>query len=441
MHGLAASLLFSTCGADSAVVDWTTFQKEITVGGDQCVYSTNGEVSYEGTLEYKDDDYPPSGKWHRNCYSFLGNDWHYYTFSIETEGCGARQDFKYRFPPWDDTTKCSDEESRRNQTRTMEESCASEARGCPDGTAGTPKKTATVAAAADTTRLPLNVDGAGQTQTGTSGTGLSIGDRVEVTWRGKGHTAIVAQVYPETNAVDVVYEADGSVGRYLTAELYGLKLLTAAAVAAADGAGNGGTDPNAVENGPNDDADNGSTGNSTNSKKIGGGLIATIVMLVVILPGCACAWWMHKQKAGGNGRCKNTALVGGSERYCRDHTCSIPGCANSKSSKLTYCPDHLNTKGRLRSSSAGTKQAALKGSSDDGGPYDRQRGASYTVAAVEAPRPRSRSSGGGAKEGGDASGRVQKGGGALHKGGKNDEGKHKVSVYNGFEEDNEEEDC
>ena len=295
----------------------------------------------------------------------------------------------------------------------------------------------------------------------------------------------------------------------MTAELYGLKLITAAAVVAAGGAGNGGTDPNAVENGLNDDADDGSTGNSTNSKKIGGGLIATIVMLVVILPGCACAWWMHKQKAGGNGngneggggggggggsrnqhqnqtnqpnhvtnpaytknylgsgnsnsnsninsnstaasqcllktskgRCKNTALVG-SERYCRDHTCSIPGCANSKSSKLTYCPDHLNTKGRLRSSSAGTKQAALKGSSDDGGPYDRQRGASYTVAAVEAPRPRSRSSGGGAKEGGDASGRVQKGGGALHKGGKNVnvEGKHKVSVYNGFEEDNEEEDC
>ena len=61
----------------------------------------------------------------------------------------------------------------------------------------------------------MNVDGAGQTQTGTSGTGLSIGDRVEVTWRGKGHTAIVVQVYPETNAVDVVYEADGSVGRYV----------------------------------------------------------------------------------------------------------------------------------------------------------------------------------------------------------------------------------
>ena len=56
MHGLVASLLFSTCGADSAVVDWTIFQKEITVGGDQCVYSTNGEVSYEGTLEYKDGE-------------------------------------------------------------------------------------------------------------------------------------------------------------------------------------------------------------------------------------------------------------------------------------------------------------------------------------------------------------------------------------------------
>ena len=52
----------------------------------------------------------------------------------------------------------------------------------------------------------------------------SIGDRVEVRWQTGLFDAAVIHVH-SPGKVDVVYDIDGSVGIFLTAEEHGLKLL------------------------------------------------------------------------------------------------------------------------------------------------------------------------------------------------------------------------
>lgn len=52
----------------------------------------------------------------------------------------------------------------------------------------------------------------------------SIGDRVEVRWQAELFDAAVIHVH-SPGSVDAVYDVDGSVGIFLTAEEHGLKLL------------------------------------------------------------------------------------------------------------------------------------------------------------------------------------------------------------------------
>ena len=52
----------------------------------------------------------------------------------------------------------------------------------------------------------------------------SIGDRVEVRWQTELFGAAVIHVHSHSK-VDVVYDIDGSVGIFLTAEEHGLKLV------------------------------------------------------------------------------------------------------------------------------------------------------------------------------------------------------------------------
>ena len=53
---------------------------------------------------------------------------------------------------------------------------------------------------------------------------FTIGDRVEVRWKAKSFAAIVVNVHGP-GKVDAVYDIDGSVGVFLTAEEHGLKLV------------------------------------------------------------------------------------------------------------------------------------------------------------------------------------------------------------------------
>ena len=65
---------------------------------------------------------------------------------------------------------------------------------------------------------------------------MSVGDRVEVLWNGKALAATVIEVHFEVHvirSVDVAYDVDGSIGRYLTREHHGLKSLSSLAATTA----------------------------------------------------------------------------------------------------------------------------------------------------------------------------------------------------------------
>lgn len=139
-------------------------------------------------------------------------------------------------------------------------------------------------------------------------TSFSVGDRVEVTWNGKGLAASVVQVYPETNAVDVVYEVDGSVGRYLTAELYGLRHLTSAAViGAGGGAGNGGA-PRSNTSASASANDKSTTASSSVALIVG--LSATAAILLLIL-GVAVWWGCYRRKERDHDYERDRSRAGG----------------------------------------------------------------------------------------------------------------------------------